>query len=116
MKTRAWESDEGSSTIVQFRSDVHPHVWMNTNMGWVPIGNAPAGLREAESFAETMAKDYGLTETHPDRSRWLAGLECDKPEGCRVCGAPTYIGELCEPCGDGNDPFFTSKYSDGARR
>ena len=34
---------------------------------------------------------------------------------CKCCGTPIDTCELCEKCAEGNDPFFTSKYSYGAR-
>lgn len=36
-------------------------------------------------------------------------------ETCRCCGAAITSAELCPKCATGNDPFLTSKYSDGAR-
>jgi hypothetical protein len=35
---------------------------------------------------------------------------------CSICSTPIPVGELCKGCAKGNDPFFSSKYSDGARR
>lgn len=34
---------------------------------------------------------------------------------CKICGRPIDTAELCEACAKGNDPFFTSKYSEGSR-
>lgn len=34
-------------------------------------------------------------------------------EQCRLCGADIQSAELCDKCADGNDPFSTSKFSEG---
>lgn len=67
-RTRLWESESGSSTCVQFRTDVKPMVWMHTNLGWVPIGNAPEDEKEAETFAEDVAAGYNLVESSLERA------------------------------------------------
>lgn len=76
VRTRAWEAEPGtSSTIVQVRDDAEPRVWLHTNIGWVGVSNAPEGYEEAERFAESMARGYGLAECSPARARFLAGLD-----------------------------------------
>ena len=65
-RTRLWQSDSGSSTCVQFRTDADPMVFLHTNLGWVPIGNTPEGDEEAEAFAVSMAEGYGLVESSWD--------------------------------------------------
>ena len=75
MKTRFWDSDQGSSTCVQYRDDAEPMVWMHTNLGWVPIGNSPEDAGEAEAFAVETAKGYGLVERDNDTARAMAGVE-----------------------------------------
>lgn len=77
-RTRAWESLEGSSTIVQFRTDTYPYLWMNTNLGWVPVNaeeNKDKTLEEVEKQAEQIAESYGLVESSPERAAWLAGWD-----------------------------------------
>jgi len=34
---------------------------------------------------------------------------------CMVCNIPITSAELCDKCAEGNDPFITTKYSEGAR-
>ena len=65
-KTRLWES---TSTCVQYRTDVTPFVYLHTNIGWVPIGNTPEGVEEAEKFAIKCAAGYDLIESSPERAR-----------------------------------------------
>ena len=73
MRTRLWEDPEGlSSTCVQFRTDTKPMVWVNTNMGWVPISNTPKDEKEAEQFAEEIATGYHLEESSPERAQYMA--------------------------------------------
>ena len=75
-RTRAWESASGSSTIVQFRTDIDgAPVWMHTNIGWIPIGNAPEELGAAEDFAVKAAAGYGLEESPEWRAEELAGWD-----------------------------------------
>jgi hypothetical protein len=35
---------------------------------------------------------------------------------CAICDTYIPIGELCKKCAKGNDPFITSKYSEGSRQ
>lgn len=78
-RTRAWESDSGTSTVVQFRTDVDPMVWVNGNIGWMPIGNTPKDEAKAEKFAEETAEGYGLVECSRERAEWWAGWGEDYP-------------------------------------
>ena len=79
-ETRAWAS-EGSSTIVQFRTDEDPMVWMHTNIGWVPIGNAPKDdADKAEQFAEKTALSYGLREVDAAEAARIAGWDAEDVE------------------------------------
>lgn len=78
MRTRLWEKpDASTSTCVQVRDDApdESYVWMHTNMGWIPIGNAPKNYEEAEVFAKQVAEGYGLTESSPERALYMAGDE-----------------------------------------
>lgn len=75
MRTRLWESNGGSSTCVQFRTDTEPKVWLHTNLGWVPIGNSPAEESEAEKFAVELADGYQLVEADQDRAEYFAGMD-----------------------------------------
>lgn len=77
-RTRAWESEGESSTIVQFRNDQKPMVWLYSNLGWVPIGNTPEDEKGAEAFAEHVADSYGLVEVPTERAEWLAGWVDDE--------------------------------------
>lgn len=70
-RTRCWESRD-SSTVVQFRTDVEPKVWMHTNIGWLPIGNTPDNEVEAEAFAVECAAGYKLVESPQDRAFYMA--------------------------------------------
>ncbi len=74
-RTRLWESETGSSTAVQFRTDREPMVWMHTNLGWIAIGNAPTDQAEAEKFAEECAAGYGLKESTGARAYFMAGFD-----------------------------------------
>lgn len=76
-RTRLWlaEDHPHTSTGVQFRTDVEPKVWMHTNIGWVPIGNAPRDEAEAEAFAIEIAEGYDLMEMPEERARYMAGWE-----------------------------------------
>ncbi len=74
MRTRFWSNPDGcSSTCVQVRDDAQPMVHLHTNMGWVPIGNAPKTYHEAEKFAEEIAKGYGLEEADEEQAIYMAG-------------------------------------------
>jgi hypothetical protein len=71
-KTRAWNSPE-TNTIVQFRTDVSPFIYLHTNVGWIPVGNCPSNPEKAEKMAEDIAKGYNLTETTQEFAKHLAG-------------------------------------------
>lgn len=76
MRTRYWHHPDGmSSTAIQFRDDTQPMVHMHTNLGWVPIGNAPTDATGAEAFAEQIAGNYGLSEGSPALATYMAGEE-----------------------------------------
>lgn len=73
--TRLWASSE-TTTMVQFRTDTDHLVWIHTNVGWVPITNAPDNNEyDAALFAEEIAKGYGLTELSQEQARYFAGWE-----------------------------------------
>ena len=74
-RTRFWSSDEGSSTCIQFRTDRRPAVWIHTNIGWIPVGNTPPALEQAEHFAENIAMGYNLTERDEAHARFMAGWD-----------------------------------------
>lgn len=74
MRTRIWVGDN-TDTKVQFRNDADPKVWMNTNIGWIPIGNAPTDDVGAEAFAVDTAKSYGLPEGSLEEAKYWAGIE-----------------------------------------
>ena len=64
LKTRLW-SNPGTTTVIQVRNDVpadSPMVFIHTNLGWLPISNAPRTYNEAEQFAAEAADGYGLRE------------------------------------------------------
>lgn len=74
MKTRLWKDASGSSsTMVQFRTDTHPMLWMHTNIGWIPDGSCPDEAKEAEAKAEEVAKGYGLDEVSQEEALYWAG-------------------------------------------
>lgn len=73
VRTRLWESDHGSSTAVQFRTDGECPVWLHTNLGWTPVG-VPEG-EDPEDYAEGLAESYRLTEQPEGRARYMAGLD-----------------------------------------
>ena len=78
-RTRAWDDESGCScTIVQFRNDLGPgyaKVHIQTNMGWVPVGNSiDISDDEAEKMAKRMADNWKLTENE-QRAAWYAGWE-----------------------------------------
>jgi hypothetical protein len=60
-RTRLWRN-KNSSTMIQFRTDSIPMVWMHTNIGWLPLGNCPDLQSDAESFAVSVAEGYKLQE------------------------------------------------------
>ena len=71
-RTRYWSNDEGNNGV-QFRNDGDPKVWMCTNIGWVPVGNAPTDEISAEQFAEDLAKGFGYDEVSESQAEYLAG-------------------------------------------
>ena len=73
MRTRLWNSENGSNTCVQFRTDSKPMVWVHSNIGWLGMGNTPENEAEAEKFAEETAEGYGLVETTPEEALYMAG-------------------------------------------
>lgn len=76
VKTRYWHHEDGmSSTAVQFRDDADPMVHLHTNMGWVPIGNTPKDVKDAEVFAEQLATGYNLQEANKDVAVYMLGLD-----------------------------------------
>ena len=72
MKTRLWKA-ESSNTMIQFRTDAEPLVWMHTNMGWLPLGNSPTDHDEAEKFAAEAAEGYNLKETSSEVAEYFLG-------------------------------------------
>ena len=72
-KTRLWESDCGSNTMVQFRTDSDPMVFIHSNIGWLPIGNAPKTAAEAEKFAAETAEGYDLIEASTEKAEYFLG-------------------------------------------
>lgn len=71
--TRAWTS-KTTPTVVLWRKDIQPMVWLCTNAGWIPIGNTPEDSDAAESFAEEMAEEYQLAECHHSEALYLVGI------------------------------------------
>lgn len=72
-RTRYWCNDEGNNGV-QFRTDSDiSKVWMCTNIGWLPISNAPEDELEAEKFAEEMAEGYGYEEADEAQAAHMAG-------------------------------------------
>lgn len=96
-KVRCWES-ELTSTVVQFRTDADPMVYLHTNLGWVPIGNTPKDPKEAEKFAEECARGYDLQESKKSRAYWLAGLTPDDWT-CKCGHENEGWHDECESCG-----------------
>jgi hypothetical protein len=74
VRTRLWQG-EFSSTAVQFRTDSTPMVWIHTNFGWVPAGNAPEDDNEAEKFAQDIADGYKLQESSQEMALYFLGEE-----------------------------------------
>jgi hypothetical protein len=72
-KTRAWYNPGVTDTIVQFRTDVTPFIYIHSNVGWLPIGNCPSDPEKAEKLAERTAKGYNLIEAPEDYAKHLAG-------------------------------------------
>jgi len=80
-RTRAWASESGTTTVVQFRNDQIPMVWLHANLGWMPIGNTPKDEAAAEKFAEEIADSYGLVEVDEKEAEWYAGwIEYEEDE------------------------------------
>ena len=76
MTTRLWETgNPDGGTAIQYNNEATPKVWMHTNIGWIPIGNAPEEDKAAEEFAEETAKGYELTESSQSRAKYMAGIE-----------------------------------------
>ena len=76
-RTRFWRHDNfpHSSTAIQFRTDAAPYVWMHSNVGWIPIGNSPIDVGDAERFAEEAAVSYELEEAGEHEARVMAGWD-----------------------------------------
>lgn len=72
-RTRLWESDCGCDTMVQFRTDSDPMVFIHSNIGWLPIGNAPKTAEAAEKFALKMAEGYDLVEASTEKAEYFLG-------------------------------------------
>jgi hypothetical protein len=80
-RTRFWDRPDGiTSTAVQFRTDADPMVHLHTNIGWVPIGNTPKDIAEAEKFAEECAVGYNLIERDQAHARYMAGWNDSEPD------------------------------------
>lgn len=74
IRTLAWHDSSGASnTIIQVRDDTTPYVWMHTNIGWVPIGNAPEQYEQAVDFALAFAKEHELEEMPMSLALYFAG-------------------------------------------
>ena len=74
MRTRCWEDPEGcSNTVVQVRDDARPMVHVHSNIGWLPISNAPEDWDAAVAMAESLARGWGLEESSRGRALWMAG-------------------------------------------
>lgn len=73
MKTRIWHN-RNSTTMVQFISTANPKVYLQTNIGWLPIGNTPENDDEAQKFAEDCAVSYGLVEGSQEMANYFAGV------------------------------------------
>lgn len=75
-RPRAWSDPGGCSSTKMLYDPGVPgaevkHIFMHTNMGWIPIEpDEEIGL---ENQCESIAKAYGLTEVSRDTAIWLAG-------------------------------------------
>jgi len=74
MRTRYWSNGEGNNGV-QFRTDSEEMVWMATNIGWIPVSNAPKNEREAEKYAEELAEGYSYKETSQEFAKHMAGWD-----------------------------------------
>lgn len=72
MKTRLWTNQE-RTTLVQFRTDSKPMVWIHTNIGWLACGNAPEDEKEAEQFAQEIANGWNLKEASHEMAIYFLG-------------------------------------------
>lgn len=72
MRTRCWKSEE-TPTMVQFRTDSQPMVWLFTNLGWLSV-DSPTNESEAEAFAEEVAQGYNLVEVSSEEALYWAGV------------------------------------------
>ena len=61
--------------MVQVRDDILPMVHVHSNIGWLPIGNAPEDWDAAVAMAERLARGYGLEESSQSRALWMAGAD-----------------------------------------
>lgn len=68
VRTRSWRS-VGSQVAIQFRTDRPNKVWLHTDLGWVPLSNAPDDEQGAEDFAVKMAADCELDEDDETTAR-----------------------------------------------
>lgn len=71
-RTRIWWGEDGSTTMVQFRTDTERPIHIHTNMGWV---NPVTGEGCPETIAETIARGYGLVEGSEEDARHWAGWD-----------------------------------------
>lgn len=93
-RTRCWYSDQGSSTMVQFRTDLTPMVWMHTNIGWVGVSNAPTDEAKAEQFAVELATGYELKEHDRESAEHFAGWHEIGARNSRMDEQSHYRSEL----------------------
>ena len=69
VKTIAWRSNTGSCTMVQFRDDQDPMVWVNTNA--VFYTSARCARRDAEArIAARGAYEMALVAAREGAARW----------------------------------------------
>ncbi len=71
-KTRAWKSS-AVETIIHFRTDKTPFIYIYTPVGWSPVGNCPNNPEKAEKMAEDLAKGYNLIEVEQKEAKRMAG-------------------------------------------
>lgn len=77
VRTKLWLSpDQSSTTMVQYRADVEPRVWLHTNRGWVPVD--ASAMEDALMSCEQLADAWQLKEADDQTTAFFAGLDSNE--------------------------------------
>lgn len=88
VRTKLWLSpDQSSTTMVQYRADVEPQVWLHTSRGWVPVD--ASAMEDAFTSCEQLADAWQLEEADDQTTAFFAGLDSDETSNVyNECSVP----------------------------